>query len=346
MKIYSNRLKEHLAKQLDKVYIFASDEPFWLMNAAEMVVEKACQCGFSRSNKERFTDDDLNLDNLSEALTSPGLFADNIIVEINLSSLKPKNQTVLQTVAKSLHDDLVVIITLPQISQADLRTKNIAALDKLGISVIFYQATDQEIYNLIADTCSKYQIVLNNNAQALLKQTYEGNLFALCQSIEKLNLCGFTGNISLDVLKDHIENDNHFSIFTIIDTFINNQISIQKRLRVLNTLRDEGENVTDMVNKLGNALSTIYEIRCIIDNGGNLESFFESHPLLRSFKQKRDQYINTANTLSLATLKYMLKLICKADILARSFNEDMAFLYLREIVAMRSSNTPLITQRL
>lgn len=341
MKIYSNQLQNNLSNALAPVYLFSSNEPYWLMYASELVISAAEKKGFSRANKVRFTDDDLNFDKLVEALSSPGLFADNIIVEVNLSSIKGKAAQALTLIHEYLNPDLLAIVTIPQISQSELKLKTLANLDQAGITTIFYPATDQEISNLINQTSQKFGITLPIDCQILLKQTYEGNLFSLCQSIEKLSLSGIKGNISIETLSEHIENDNHFSIFAIIDTFVQSNASLAKRIRVLDSLRAEGQTVTEIISKLGSAIHTLYEIRTILDQGGNLEKFYESHPMLRVMKQKRLAYQNAANSIKISTFKQMIKLICQADILSRSFNENQAFLLLREIMALRTNDAPL-----
>ena len=83
MRIYSNQLSDNIRNNFAKVYIISSDEPYWYEYAGSLIIQKAISMGFSTSNKENFSDDSISLDDLREALTSTGLFADNIIVEVS-----------------------------------------------------------------------------------------------------------------------------------------------------------------------------------------------------------------------------------------------------------------------
>lgn len=345
MRIYSNQLSDNLRNNFAKVYIISSDEPYWYEYAGSLIIQKAISMGFSTSNKENFSDDSISLDDLREALTSTGLFADNIIVEVSLTNIKSeKAKKVISLITECLHDDLLVILKIPQVTQADLKTKIMQALDKEAVTIIYYPATDQDLINLITEKSQQFNLNLSYEAKNLIKQTYEGNLFALVQSLEKLSLSGFSGNVDLNSISQYIENSNHFSVFSIIDSFIDSKVSADKRLRIIETLKDEGIQMVDMISKLGSAISNLYELKDCLDNNISPDTFFDAHPLLKALKQKRQIYITAAQSISTATLKQMIKLICKADIYARSFDNEMAYLLIRDIVVLRNNPKTILVE--
>jgi DNA polymerase III subunit delta len=336
MKIYSNKLDENLRAGLNGCYIFASNEPFWLTNASERVLEQAYAKGFTPENKYSFSDDNLNLDALQEACSSPGLFANKVVVTLNIKNLKGRAAEALKLVKELLNSSLLLIITMPQISQTDLRNSLLAPLEKVAIVVIFYPLSDNEMMNFIVEQAKKYQISFQRDGISLLYRTYEGNLFALVQAIQKLNLCGYTGVVNTDILKNNIDSDNHFSTYDLVEGFVDANNTAQKRLRMLESLKNEGVSITDILSKIGQALTSLYELRSLIDNNQNIETWFEKHPLLKLLKSKRSIYSQGANSISSESISHLLNLLCQADILARSFDEESAFLILREIAVSRS----------
>src|SRR5574344_592813 len=317
MKIYSNKLDENLRAGLNGCYIFASNEPFWLTNASERVLEQAYAKGFTPENKYSFSDDNLNLDALQEACSSPGLFANKVVVTLNIKNLKGRAAEALKLVK-------------------ELRNSLLAPLEKVAIVVIFYPLSDNEMMNFIVEQAKKYQISFQRDGISLLYRTYEGNLFALVQAIQKLNLCGYTGVVNTDILKNNIDSDNHFSTYDLVEGFVDANNTAQKRLRMLESLKNEGVSITDILSKIGQALTSLYELRSLIDNNQNIETWFEKHPLLKLLKSKRSIYSQGANSISSESISHLLNLLCQADILARSFDEESAFLILREIAVSRS----------
>lgn len=331
MKIYSNTLEENLNSNFFGVYLFASNEPYWLSEATEMVLKKSTNNGFSLANRSNFSDANIDLVAFQEACTSPGLFADKIIVTLSIKSLKGKAAEALKLAAASLNSSLLLIITMPQISLGDLKTKLLAPLDSKGITVVFYPPTEREMMSFIDKKAAQNNLAFQQDAKILLYKTYEGNIYSLVQSMQKLKLCGYSGLIDLKTLEGNIDSDNHFSSYELVDSFIDPNVAVQKRLRILNSLKSEGIPVIDMIGKIGNAISSLYEMRKLLDSNQNLDTWFDNHPLLKVLKTKRQIYSRGASKTTQSQLNHLVNLICKADLLARSFNDDEAYLILREI---------------
>ncbi len=343
MKIQSYNFASNLQSNLANVYIFSSDEPFWLEESTNMVFAKAKSLGFDTTNRYRFSDDAIDLNELQNCCESPGIFADKVFVILNLSGLKTRSLEILKNVATYLNSSLYVIITLPQLSNKELAHKSLAPLDKQGVTVVFYPSTTNELIQLLMRKAQLFNIRLQQDAALLLIETYEGNIFAMVQSLEKLSLSGLAGTITADVVRQYSENNNHYSIFSIVDSFIDPNFAIVKRLRMLNTLHDDGYTAVELVAKVGSAITALYEIRYRLDHRESLEPWYEKHPLLRTFKQKRALYERGAQATTLSHLSHLMRLINKADILARSFQEDAAMLLMREIAVNRNNYNCLIT---
>jgi len=92
MKINSYELEGKLKQQIEGVYIFSGNDPFWLDEATATVQNYAVKAGFTKDNIYTFSDDELKTDELIEAMSSPGLFADRVLVKLKIHDLKVKGK--------------------------------------------------------------------------------------------------------------------------------------------------------------------------------------------------------------------------------------------------------------
>lgn len=340
MLLYQNKFDEQLAQgKLYPVYIIASDEPFWhdeYTNKIINLAEKTNQ-GYTKDNKVSFDDDNKNLAALEEACSSTGLFAEKVIVILTLKNLK-SGALMLASLASCLNNDLLAIVRMPRISKADLKQKSLATLDGVGITTVIYPMNERDAINFIQTRAARMHLDLDVEGAYLIYEAYEGNLGAQIQALHKLDLAGYTNKklLSKDIIRDQIAADRHFTVFEFKDALIDPEVSPQKRLKILHTLYTEGENISTLIRNAGNAITELLEMRSKLDNGIMLESWFNENPILRVLKTKQILYKKAANSISTKGVLKLSKLICRADLEARFYREQMAMLLLEEICVLRS----------
>jgi DNA polymerase III delta subunit len=208
MQINGNELSQYLKKDLSPIYIISSNELFWQQFYAKQILNTAFSKGFPQDSVIRFTGDMFkskdDLSKLAESCTSIGLFADKVIVTIDLeksnnSAFKAIHQEVLSVVNECLNDSLLVIITIPRLSKNEISScKPLSSLVNKGIFAIFYELNESQLTKHVITMASSYDITLDNLEASFLVSSYEGNLTSLDQILQKLQLCGISGKINLD----------------------------------------------------------------------------------------------------------------------------------------------------
>ncbi len=338
MQIYSNQLNAELQKGIAPLYIISSDEPFWHSDASSAIIANAKSKGFTNYVYSSFSDDSVNLEQLADTCSSPGLFAERVIVVLTVNSLKSKNgKEAMNIISQSLNPTLLPIITLPRLSKSELGPKKFyGALANKGLLTIFYPLKDNEFINFIIARANKYGLTLNAEGAAMIQSAYQGNMFALVQTLEKLSLAGYKGYVPPEEIRENISSGNHFSIFDLIDAFVDASVQPSKRLTMLSSLKGEGYSATELVTQVGNAFTDLIKMRMILDSGAPLNDFFDKHRLLKALKTKRPIYQHGAETLTLSQLRKMINLVCEADIKARSFDDEGALMILQELAIARS----------
>ncbi len=338
MKIYYKDLNNKLSQGIAPIYILSSDEPFWHEEVQKEIINASLNFGFTLDNKVSFSGDSLDIDEFGGSCLSPGLFADKIIVTLTLSDLK-QGTAALTMLKETLNPTLLAIVCLPQLSNSDLKSKILAPLVEAGIAIVFYPLDERQQIDFVMDRARRLNLQLDQEAAFILKESYLGNLAALNQAIQKLELAGFAnkGLITADIIKEQTSYENHFSIFELTEAFIDYNYPIIKRINVLKTLYNEGVNIAVLIMRVGAALKTLYEMRTIIDRGALLDDFFGNHPLLRNLRSKQNIYRMAANSITTPQIQDLIKILCEADIKARNFDEKYALMLLEEIAVKRTN---------
>lgn len=332
MKINSNELEGRLKQQLEGVYVFSGNDPFWLDEATSTVQNYAVKAGFGRENTHTFSDDELKTDELIEAMTSPGLFADRVLVRLKIRDLKNRGRKLLEICSECINPSLLLIIQIPRITLSELsRNKPLNFLVDHGIISIFYDPDQRQITDFLRRRAYSLGMNLNQGATAILYSAYEGNVEGMVQILRKMELCGIKGDVSEDLIREHISADNHFSAFDYIESLIDPRTPVERRIQIMEVLLENGVTAMELVSKTGSALNTLHEMRTVLDTTGSLDGYFSNHRLLKGYTAKRPLYLNGARNSTLKELHHLIGLLTKADFLVRNFKDDEAVMILKEI---------------
>ncbi|WP_031578941.1 DNA polymerase III subunit delta [Ruminobacter sp. RM87] len=345
MKINSYELEGKLKQQIEGVYIFSGNDPFWLDEATATVQNYAVKAGFTKDNIYTFSDDELKTDELIEAMSSPGLFADRVLVKLKIHDLKVKGKKLLEICSECINPSLLLIIHVPRLSLAELnKNKPLLFLADHGIISIFYDPDQRQIIDFIRRRAYSLGLSLNQGATAILYSAYEGNVEGMVQVLQKMELCGLKGEINEEQMREHISSDAHFSAFDYIESLIDPSVPVERRVQIMEVLLENGVTAMELVSRTGSALGTLHEMRTILDTTGSLENYFNNHRLLKSYKAKRNLYLNGARNNSLKELHHLIDLLTKADFLVRNFEDKEAVMVLKEIaVALSKKQLRLYT---
>ena len=340
MQIYGNKLEQHLREHgLSPLYIIASDEPFWHEDAGRFIVNFAKSTGFASYNYNSFSTDSIDLELLEDSCGSPGLFAENSLVVLNVPALTKSKalREALAILERCLNPSLLVIINTPRLSKADLAaSKPFGKLAAKGLAVSFYPLKDYEYQKFISDRAAAFGLSLDSQGTALILSAYQGNMFAMVQTLDKIALSGLKGFVPADEIRRHISPENHFSVYDLQDALINPSMTIERRLVMIDSLRQEGTTTMEIIGQFGQALQDLYRLRTLMDRGQPLNTFFEAHRILKFLPQKRTVYQKAAQGLALPVLRHLMDLLCRADLAVRNFDERSAMMLIRETAAARS----------
>jgi len=264
MQVKAQDLPARLARNLRPLYLISGDEPFQLLEAADVVRRAAREAGF----EDRLVfhiERDFNWAELETEAASLSLFGSRRMLEARLR-LPPdaKAAAALLAYAERPPADTLLLVTMPRL---DRRMQNGAwfkAFDQQGVWVPVWPIEAEQLTGWIESRMRRSGLRPGPGAAALLAERSEGNLLAAAQEIEKLVLLAGSAELDADHLARLVADSARFDSFKLIDSALAGDSN--RALRILSGLRSEGQ---ELLMVLG-AVSA--EIRHLVELGSALKS--------------------------------------------------------------------------
>ncbi len=359
------------------VFLLCSDDPLLKNDRSAEIIAAARRNLASDAGFLLFTSSDLQssggLTRLETELMDPGLFGGDRIIKIYLKDLDKTGLEVCAIIAERMRSGICIIIDLPRIKSdvvkapakaferaappkksrkkgeakaartktQDSAQKNaIGWLKAIGAAIeVMYPPEGPQLSAWIAERAkSRYQLFLNPDAVNYLALAFEGNLTALDQSLQILQIadCGRGKQIGLDLILKYMSQDARFTGFELADAVFNAQS--ERALNILSSLSNEpgggrAAAVPLQVTRLDSALNAViaargqkisprldYASRQAFFRSFRIFSLSSQNAVLRAAAQMPDQLLDYIN----ATL-------AEASRAVSTFETDRAYLCLQRI---------------
>ena len=189
MKLTTDSLAAHLARELLPVYLVSGDEPLQVAEAADAVRARARAADFSEREThaiERVAD----WDAVSAATSNLSLFAARRIIDIRLASAKPgvAGGAALLKLAQLRDKDFLVLISAPRLDRDAQNASWVKAIETAGAWIQIWPVDDQHLVAWLQGRCRRLRLRADDEALEILAERTEGNLLAAHQELEKLRL--------------------------------------------------------------------------------------------------------------------------------------------------------------
>ena len=235
-RIFSEGLEPALNKGLKPFYLLTGQDLLLIDESKDKIVQTARLHDFDE--KQEFTiANDTQWDALFDLVQSNGLFFNRQILILNL----PENLTVTQQKQLSellafSHTDLIFVLHQPKLTKTMEKQGWFTQLD----NALLVNCQTPDITKLpiwLQHRAKAMQLQLDPDAIQLLCYSYEGNLLALKQALQMLQLRFAEQKIGLNRAKEVIEQSAQFTPFQWVDALLEGKIN--RASRVLNHLQNE-----------------------------------------------------------------------------------------------------------
>ena len=269
MKVWPEKLEQHLAGGLGHAYVVAGDEPLLRQEAADQVRNAARAAGF---DERELHDVDARYDWSSLAVASGNLslFATRRLLELRLSKpLGVEGGKAVKAFCDQAADDTLLLLIAPKIDGKATRTAWYKALEKGAAVIPIYPVDGDKLMDWVERRLRLKGLQPEPAAVRLLAEREEGNLLACVQDIEKLALLHDPGPITADQVAEAVSDNARFDVFALGDAALGGQM--ERVVRILATLRGEGVATVLVLWVLSKELRTLAAMQADMAGGKSLD---------------------------------------------------------------------------
>ncbi len=256
MKLGSDSLATHLARQLSHAYLVSGDEPLLVGEAADAIRAAARQTGFT-DRQVFFAERGFDWYSLRAESASLSLFAERRILEVKLPTGKPGDgaQVLQELVERPAPDQLLLVVA----SQLDRTAQNSAWVKAFERAAVWVPVWPIELGRLPAWITARMQrhgLQAAPGVAEFLAERVEGNLLAAQQEIDKLALLVGSGEVDLATVEGSVAKSARYDVFKLQDATLRGDAA--RALRILDGLQTEGEEPTLILWALTSGLRAVW----------------------------------------------------------------------------------------
>lgn len=235
---------EQLAAQLERglapLYTLYGDEPLLVIEAGDAIRAAARHQGFSE-REVLVAGPGFNWNQLAQACGNLSLFGERKLIDLRIPTGKPGREggQALQEFAQRLSPDILVLITLPELSWQEEKSAWFTALTQAGTLIKLNAPPLAELPAWIAGRLQRQGQSGDRDALQFIAERVEGNLLAAHQEIQKIGLLYPPGPLSLEQVREAVLNVARYDIDDLRAALLAGDMG--RLCRTLDGLRQEGE---------------------------------------------------------------------------------------------------------
>ena len=272
MELRADRFERQLASEpLRPAYLIAGAEPLIVQECADGLRAKARAEGYLEREVLEASGRDFDWNELTMGMASLSLFASRRLFDLRLPSGKPDKDG-----SKAITDfcadpppDTILLITCQDWSQRHAG-KWSEAISKLGHVVTVWPIKMSELNDWLDRRLRSRGLSAEPAAVQLLAERVEGNLLAAAQEVEKLALLAPGARLDVAKMEALVADSARYDVFKLVEAALAGETA--RAVRMLRSLRQEGEQVPGLVPILAMELLKVAGLARIAGAGGNLAS--------------------------------------------------------------------------
>ena len=249
MQLRPEDLDAHLTRGLKPCYLAHGDEALLANEALDAVRSRARSLGFGERRVFTVSGQGFDWSAVAAQAASLSLFVERQLIELRIPSGKPGKDggEALQQLAGALHEDLLLLVSLPRLDKAQLSSAWFQALDGAGVSLRCDPIERRALPLWLGRRAARLGLRLPEGAEgeqwlARLADRVEGNLLAAQQELEKLALIQPDGQaLRLQDIDSRVADVARFEANQLGEALWGGHLA--RCLRLLDALQAEGEAV-------------------------------------------------------------------------------------------------------
>lgn len=239
MRISTEQLPQHLARELQPLYTVFGAETLLAIEACDLIRARARVLGYTE--REVLTvESGFKWSHLALAAGTQSLFASLKLLELRIPTGKPgaEGGAALQTYCEALPAETVTLIHLPALDWRTLKTGWFEALERAGMAVEARLVARKALPQWLAGRLKTQNQEADARTLEFIAERVEGNLMAAYQEVQKLALLHPPGTIGFEDARDAVLDVARYDVFSIGEALLEGDVA--RLARMLDGLRGEG----------------------------------------------------------------------------------------------------------
>lgn len=216
MRINTEQLSQHLARDLKSSYTVFGNEPLLALEAGDRIRAAVRDQGYGE--REVLTvDAGFDWSRLAMAGNSQTLFSSRKLLELRIPSGKPGNEgaAALQSYCAALPADTVTLVCLPELDWRTLKSGWFEALERTGVAVEAKAVPRKALPQWLAGRLGAQGQEADAETLEFIASRVEGNLLAAFQEVQKLALLFPAGRVSFEQARDAVLDVTRYDVFNL-----------------------------------------------------------------------------------------------------------------------------------
>lgn len=239
MRVYPDKLDDHLARALAPAYLVSGDEPLQLGECCDAIRAAARAAGHT-TREVLEAGGGFDWQQLTAEAAAFSLFAEKKIIDLRIPGGKPgaEGSKALVAYCDDPPPDTLLLITLPKLDRQQQNAKWFKAVDGLGVVIQVWPVEPQRLPAWIEQRLRQAGVEPTREAVQMLSDRVEGNLLAARQEIEKLALLHGPGTLDAGQLTAAVADSARYDVFELVDSALRG--GADRCIHILDGLRAEG----------------------------------------------------------------------------------------------------------
>ncbi len=276
MRLYPEKLANHLNKQLLPIYVVSGDEPLLVQEASDLIRQHAREHGCTEREVIDASPKSFDWQEILGSATSMSLFSERKLVELRMPSGKPGaigSKALCAYVELASPDDVLLIIA-GKIDKQSMNSKWMKTLDKDGAIIQIWPIGPRDLPRWLEQRVANAGMSIDREALQLLCDRVEGNLLAAVQEVEKLKLLVTDSNITAQAVTEAVSDNARYNLFEMVDSALGGNASAS--LRMLHGLRAEGTEAAVVLWAVSREIRTLQQVQAACNEGQDLQQALRS----------------------------------------------------------------------
>jgi len=309
MKISAAALPARVSNKLAPVYLLYGRELLLVEESINVLRQAATKQGY-RERLGFTVESGFNWGDFRLESRSISLFSSQRLLELRLPTGKPgiSGAASIRDYVKTPPPDTILVIIAAALEYRDLKAAWIKAIDQCGVLVEHREIQAAQLPGWINQRLRQRGMTAESAVADFLGFSFEGNLLALAQQIDRLALQHQGARLTLIQAQKLVDADTRFSLFSLVDAAL--AADIGRCQRLLQGLQREGAEPILIQWSLAREIRSLLAMRRQLDQGQNLASVLQQQ---RVWSTRKRQVSQALQRLDQAALHSLLQRLARLD---------------------------------